>query len=935
MNDLLTIKTQGDNTLQEVFKGRPYLTNIEGSINICMTLCGQDIDGCSQVEFVNMKNYEKILVCNPNPNQPSTCNIQLAFDSTSDNINDDGIGKYTFEKMFITVPSMHKLNGQIYDVEVYLLYSSTQKNGEKLYVCMCSFFQGTDSISNQDWKLVSYKLMNELFSKASKIPNRGQTLPISAPPNPVDINDFLPIEGFRNFYEYTHPSNTKVNFRIFQTPLLVSNVVLKNLRDKLTPGILYNNMKQMIENYRNPPDGVFIFFSQDFTKSVDSALQGQLLNPSLKSCPPQKKTKKSVKKTGKKTEKPTKKTGKSTKKTGKSTQKGGKKKKKEKFTSEHFQNESDDEDEEEEEEDDENEVEEFEDEDDETEDFENDEEDETEEEFENDEEEDEDENEDETQKIEEEKENENYKNKAKTCKTGKSAPLDEMTKTKNLKTYTIFALIFMVIAPILLFVSISKILNDPSFEGLGNYLPDENKILQLLNNSEFRILISQKVWFYVIICIQIILTIITSLFMIISKNNQKSSLDGFIYTIIIFEILAFIIIGFYTKQRINIGLSNYDVSELDYSIFSMKLGLWQLLKPSTPISSQMFSQLNFNTNQQFSSNIQKGGAIGNNQNRIDVLYDVPPVGKDVEFGNIHAMIKRLEQEQEPMDNKTFIQDYGRPGLIYCLYYGWILVTLVVSSWLLVKVIEFSTKFFSTSGIKTGLSITIIIAFIIGFIGIITFNIKEYLPLSSVFSFLARKSTTSNTSEDTEFKPVSPEHRSRSSVSFETSQEQEGFKPVSPQHPSRSSVPFETTGTQAKLKPISPQHRPRSSVPFETSQEQAKLQSLTPQHPSRSSTSFETSQKQAKLQPPTPQHLLRSSASFETNVTQPELQPPTPEHITRKMVDLGENQTQTPVFTTPKPHQRKNRKSQKFSQFDKELLQNPRTTSTHLLSTLQP
>jgi hypothetical protein len=54
-----------------------------------------------------------------------------------------------------------------------------------------------------------------------------------------------------------------------------------------------------------------------------------------------------------------------------------------------------------------------------------------------------------------------------------------------------------------------------------------------------------------------------------------------------------------------------------------------------------------------------------------------------------------------------------------------------------------------------------------------------------------------------------------------------------------------------------------------------------------------------------------------------------------MVDLGENQTQTPVFTTPKPHQRKNRKSQKFSQFDKELLQNPRTTSTHLLSTLQP
>jgi hypothetical protein len=871
MNDLLTIRTQGDITLQEVFKGRPYLTNIEGSINICMTLCGQDIDGCGEVEFINMKNYEKILVCNPNPNQKSTCNIQLAFDSTSDNINDEGIGKYTFEKMFLTVPSMHKLNGQIYDVEVYLLYSSTQKNGDKLYVCMCSFFQGTNSISNQDWKLVSYKLMNELFSKPSKIPNKGQTLPVSAPPNPVDVNDFLPIEGFRNFYEYTHPSNTKVNFRIFQTPLLISNVALKNLRDKLTPGVLYNNMRQMIQSYKNPPDGVFIFFSQDFTKSIDSALQGQLSNPSLKSCPPQKISKK-VKKTGKQIEKSAKKTGKQIKKL---TKTGGKKKKKstsnkkkkEKFTSEHFQNESDDdseeqtfeefEDETQSLEDDDSEsqnVEEFEGEDDESQSSET----ENIEEFEEFED---DDDENETQSLENDDENnETYKNKPKKkCASRKSAPLDEMSKTKHVKTYTIFALIFMVVAPLLLFVSISKILNDPSFEGLGNYLPDENKILSLLNNESFRTLISQKIRFYLVICIQIILTIITSLFIIVSKNNEKNTFTGMISTIIIAEILAFVFIGFYTKQRINIGLSNYDVSELDYSIFSMKLGLKELLSPSTPISVKTFSQLNFNTNQQFPVSIQKGGdnsvnRINNGENVKTVESEVPPEG----VKNINELIRNMTQE--PMDNKLFLQDYASASLIYLLYYGWIVITTGMSIWLLVKIIELKTKFFSTSGIKLGLFITLIIAGIVGFIGIYQFNVSGYLPLSYIFPSSSLKKRTDGEEESNGFKPVSPQHSSRPVASFETDKEK---------------------GKESTT--ASSQHSPGGVGTLETV-EGKEFTSPPPQHDAQ-----------------------RQTTTFTTE--QPE------------------------TFEPIKSIKHRNRKSQKFPSFDSSVLTGPRATSTKSLSIL--
>ncbi len=404
MTDLLTLSVSNDSTLNQVFDGKPYLTNIEGSINICMTLCGQDIDGCNDIEFVNMKNAERVLILTPNPKNTNKCNIKLAFDSSSDSTNANGSGSYKLENVFVTVPSLHKINNQIFDMESFIVYSSVQKNGTKLFVCMCSFYVMTDSVNNNDWRLTSYTLMNELFGDSNKLPNVGETTAIGSPPNPIDVNSFIPNEGFRNFYEYSHPNNTKVNFRIFQTPLYVSSNVLNNLKQKLTPGIMYTNFKDMIQTYTNPPSGIFLFFSQDVTKSIDSALGGssstnncsisniiQDLKDTVKSkvstSGKKKKTKKSKKKKG----------GVLLGKKKKKTKKGGKKKKKSKFTNmeesfENFENESDDEDE------DEDEEEEFENDDEEEEDFDNDteeeeeDEDEDEEDFDN-EEEDEDEDE--------------------------------------------------------------------------------------------------------------------------------------------------------------------------------------------------------------------------------------------------------------------------------------------------------------------------------------------------------------------------------------------------------------------------------------------------------------------------------------------------------------------------------------------------------------
>ena len=256
MTDLLNIQIAGDTTLNTVLENKPFLINIEGSIQICMTLCGQTIEGCTQTELVTMKNSNSILILEPKPNTTQKCNIQLAFDS---NTETSTMGKYSLEKILISAPSLHRINKMIYDLEAFLLYSSTQKDGTKLYVCMCSFFTGVDSIQPHDWRFTSYTLMNELFGNPDKIPIANQTLGIGAPPNPIDVSSFLPREGFRNFYEYTHPMNTKVNFRVFSSPLYVSKNVVQNIQNKLFTGAGYANFKQAVQTSTNPNSGLFIF----------------------------------------------------------------------------------------------------------------------------------------------------------------------------------------------------------------------------------------------------------------------------------------------------------------------------------------------------------------------------------------------------------------------------------------------------------------------------------------------------------------------------------------------------------------------------------------------------------------------------------------------------------------------------------------------------
>lgn len=264
MTDILNLAVK-DDTLDNIISGNPYYIDIKGSVNICLIRCGHEIEQCNEVYFSSMTNYGKILVFNNDKNKKSKCNIKLAFDTSNDNSSDNGNANYTFEKAFITIPSLHKLNGKIYDMETFLLFSSIQKNGNVLYVCLCTFNNGVNLVPNNDPKLLNYKLMNELFSSPNIVPDIFGTNQINGSPNPIDLSNFIPPIGLRNFYDYTHPSNLKVNFRIHQEIMNVSNDILNTLRSKITPGNMYVNFKNAISQTINPLEGLFFYFSEDLT----------------------------------------------------------------------------------------------------------------------------------------------------------------------------------------------------------------------------------------------------------------------------------------------------------------------------------------------------------------------------------------------------------------------------------------------------------------------------------------------------------------------------------------------------------------------------------------------------------------------------------------------------------------------------------------------
>ena len=273
-NSILGIPTQ-DPILLDIFKYDIQYTHITGEVNLCVNRCGQEIESCDEIHFINMTNNGKVMTLNPNPSKMSNskCMIRKAFDEDGESMN-----QYKFEKMFVMTPSYHKIDTVIYDAEFGMVFSKFDKFKKKKYMVLSVLANNRIDVDpkslGSSGDLLFYKLTNELFGDPSKVPTLFSKKEINYPPNPVRLGDFIPPVGERSFYEYSYNYASNVTYRVFQRPMVISAPVLKNLQDKLTPDKLYQQFKQALSQYENPKRGLVIFFKQDTEKAAVAKKEG-------------------------------------------------------------------------------------------------------------------------------------------------------------------------------------------------------------------------------------------------------------------------------------------------------------------------------------------------------------------------------------------------------------------------------------------------------------------------------------------------------------------------------------------------------------------------------------------------------------------------------------------------------------------------------------
>ena len=270
MTDILKIDVKDEN-LRQIFNKNPFYIDIKGSINICQIRCGQTFQN-NNVNIASMTNVGKVLILNPDINEKVNASIKLAFDTSNSNVDDEGNSQYELKNIFFTTPSFHRINGELSDFESYIVYASTQENGNILFSVICTLYNGVSNIPTDNHELLTYKLFDELFLNNNTIPQKFGTKPIEVPQN-IDISELMPQKGNQSFYEYVNPNNPNVNIRIYQKKLNISNNALEKLKAVLTPGALNNDLKLTISQQINPNDGLFFFFSKDLTNNYKNFMK--------------------------------------------------------------------------------------------------------------------------------------------------------------------------------------------------------------------------------------------------------------------------------------------------------------------------------------------------------------------------------------------------------------------------------------------------------------------------------------------------------------------------------------------------------------------------------------------------------------------------------------------------------------------------------------
>ena len=257
-----------DSTIQKIFnENKEYINmNIIGSLNLCYLKCNQSIELCEDLTIKRIINYGNCLILEFNK---SECFLDIKFNDVENN------GKFNFEKMIITLPSLHSISNNNESMEIFFLFNSKVKKDEtekELHVLLSVLVSTTTDVVNDPFN----KLMSQLFGDKSKIPNSDPDNNIInyITPNSslvdsglnqnisplIDLESFIPNIGERSFFDF---SNKNTYFRVFKTVKEISNLTYSNINAVLKP----INMKKS-----EPLDNLTIYFHQDFDEGKEKYL---------------------------------------------------------------------------------------------------------------------------------------------------------------------------------------------------------------------------------------------------------------------------------------------------------------------------------------------------------------------------------------------------------------------------------------------------------------------------------------------------------------------------------------------------------------------------------------------------------------------------------------------------------------------------------------
>ena len=160
----MNILNINDSTVQNIFnKNKEYINmNIVGTLNLCYLKCNQSMELCEDLTIKRIINYNNCLILEFDKSQ---CYLDVKFNE----MNNDG--KFNFEKIIITLPSLHHISGTSETMEIFMLFSSKSipkddSEPEDLYLLLSTLVTTTTNVVNDPFN----KLMTQLFGDKSKLP---------------------------------------------------------------------------------------------------------------------------------------------------------------------------------------------------------------------------------------------------------------------------------------------------------------------------------------------------------------------------------------------------------------------------------------------------------------------------------------------------------------------------------------------------------------------------------------------------------------------------------------------------------------------------------------------------------------------------------------------------------------------------------------------